>query len=196
MTELDDWDGDQLKTVIAVRYAESDNDACRLLAARDRRRFRNGLDQLRAENAKLLQQCANGAARLEAVERAVTLFAEGSSSPVMNGLLTTLRAAIATPSAQESKGAPGHTDLMVPPETIDASLEHCCRAPPGWLCSRAAGHSGPCAASECETCAGSGWDGHECGDDTCCCVLPEENVPCETCGGWPTPSDNATKGEE
>lgn len=39
----------------------------------------------------------------------------------------------------------------------------------------------------CEQCGGAGRFGHDCGEDTCCCLEPEENEPCETCeghGGW------------
>jgi hypothetical protein len=34
----------------------------------------------------------------------------------------------------------------------------------------------------CEECEG-GLSGHECGEDTCCCKFPEDNVRCEFCGG-------------
>ena len=39
----------------------------------------------------------------------------------------------------------------------------------------------------CETCGGEGVDGHDCGEDTCCCLDPEENQTCDVClgrGGW------------
>ena len=36
---------------------------------------------------------------------------------------------------------------------------------------------------ECEQCGGEGVDGHDCGEDTCCCRDPEENIPCRECGG-------------
>jgi hypothetical protein len=36
---------------------------------------------------------------------------------------------------------------------------------------------------ECDNCAGEGVYGHECGEDTCCCLHPEDNVPCNYCGG-------------
>jgi len=36
---------------------------------------------------------------------------------------------------------------------------------------------------ECEQCSGEGVDGHECGEDCCCCADPEDNVPCDACGG-------------
>lgn len=35
---------------------------------------------------------------------------------------------------------------------------------------------------ECE----DGFDGHDCGDDCCCCLHPEENVVCQYCGGTGT----------
>lgn len=28
-----------------------------------------------------------------------------------------------------------------------------------------------------------GFSHHDCGEDTCCCLDPEDNVPCEMCGG-------------
>lgn len=39
----------------------------------------------------------------------------------------------------------------------------------------------------CDRCGGEGVDGHECGEDTCACRYPEDNVPCDIClgdGGW------------
>lgn len=35
----------------------------------------------------------------------------------------------------------------------------------------------------CDVCGGDGVDGHECGEDCCCCLDPEENVVCDACGG-------------
>ncbi len=36
---------------------------------------------------------------------------------------------------------------------------------------------------DCEYCGGEGVDGHDCGEDCCCCLDPEENVRCDMCGG-------------
>ena len=36
---------------------------------------------------------------------------------------------------------------------------------------------------ECEHCGGEGMDGHDCGEDSCCCLYPEENVRCQFCNG-------------
>lgn len=39
----------------------------------------------------------------------------------------------------------------------------------------------------CDTCCGARMNGHDCGEDTCCCLDPEENETCEVCdgeGGW------------
>lgn len=39
----------------------------------------------------------------------------------------------------------------------------------------------------CEACGGDGVDGHDCGEDTYCCLRPEENRVCHICrgeGGW------------
>ena len=36
---------------------------------------------------------------------------------------------------------------------------------------------------ECQNCGGEGVDGHECGEDTCCCLHPEDNVTCDICHG-------------
>ena len=39
----------------------------------------------------------------------------------------------------------------------------------------------------CDHCGETGMDGHDCGDDCCCCRYPEDNVPCQVCdaaGGW------------
>lgn len=40
---------------------------------------------------------------------------------------------------------------------------------------------------ECGQCGGWGLDGHDCGEDICCCADPEDNIECENCegeGGW------------
>lgn len=38
----------------------------------------------------------------------------------------------------------------------------------------------------CTACV-EGYVGHDCGEDTCCCLDPEDNMECDTCngaGGW------------
>ena len=43
--------------------------------------------------------------------------------------------------------------------------------------------------TECWNCAGEGFTEHDCGEDTCCCLTPEDNVVCDVCmgmGGWQT----------
>lgn len=40
---------------------------------------------------------------------------------------------------------------------------------------------------ECWNCGGECYSDHDCGEDTCCCLYPEDNVPCDICdgrGGW------------
>jgi len=40
---------------------------------------------------------------------------------------------------------------------------------------------------ECDYCGGSGYSHHDCGEDTCVCLYPEDNVVCDVCrgaGGW------------
>lgn len=40
---------------------------------------------------------------------------------------------------------------------------------------------------ECYACGGDGVSGHDCGEDCCCCLYPEDNVRCDICdgaGGW------------
>ena len=40
---------------------------------------------------------------------------------------------------------------------------------------------------ECWQCGGEGVSHHDCGEDTCCCLMPENNVLCDICngdGGW------------
>lgn len=49
-----------------------------------------------------------------------------------------------------------------------------------WLCSKC---RTPHEWFECESCGGEGMDGHDCGEDVCCCLDPEPNVPCHDCGG-------------
>ena len=39
----------------------------------------------------------------------------------------------------------------------------------------------------CDTCGGESTVGHDCGEDCCACLYPEDNVTCDTCegtGGW------------
>jgi len=36
---------------------------------------------------------------------------------------------------------------------------------------------------ECPDCQGEAFVDHNCGEDTCCCLNPEPNVPCSTCDG-------------
>jgi hypothetical protein len=48
-------------------------------------------------------------------------------------------------------------------------------------CGSSAGFEG------CEHCGGHGFSGHDCGEDSCCCLYPHDNVVCEICdgeGGW------------
>lgn len=40
---------------------------------------------------------------------------------------------------------------------------------------------------QCYECGGTGFSSHDCGEDSCNCLYPEDNVPCDTCqgaGGW------------
>ncbi len=36
---------------------------------------------------------------------------------------------------------------------------------------------------DCENCFGTGFDGHDCGEDTCCCANPTDNLECDMCQG-------------
>lgn len=36
---------------------------------------------------------------------------------------------------------------------------------------------------ECDNCGGEGVTDHECGDDSCCCLEPVDNVACFVCDG-------------
>lgn len=36
---------------------------------------------------------------------------------------------------------------------------------------------------ECQNCGGDGYTHHECGEDVCCCLYPEDNVACDICHG-------------
>lgn len=35
----------------------------------------------------------------------------------------------------------------------------------------------------CPNCGGAGLSHHDCGEDSCCCLDPEDNVDCNWCGG-------------
>lgn len=36
---------------------------------------------------------------------------------------------------------------------------------------------------DCWNCGGSGFTEHDCGEDCCCCLYPEDNVECDICEG-------------
>ena len=36
---------------------------------------------------------------------------------------------------------------------------------------------------DCDNCGGDGLDGHDCGEDTCCCLDPDDNEDCDWCQG-------------
>jgi len=36
---------------------------------------------------------------------------------------------------------------------------------------------------DCPECGGDGMTGHDCGEDCCCCLYPEDNVTCDVCKG-------------
>lgn len=38
------------------------------------------------------------------------------------------------------------------------------------------------ANEDCGECD-DGFDGHDCGEDCCCCLYPEDNMPCQYCRG-------------
>jgi hypothetical protein len=51
---------------------------------------------------------------------------------------------------------------------------------------------------ECWQCGGEGYSHHECGEDTCCCLNPYDNVVCDICegkGGWPRPAQSTSAAE-
>jgi len=35
----------------------------------------------------------------------------------------------------------------------------------------------------CDNCDRDGMSHHDCGEDVCCCLYPEDNVPCDWCDG-------------
>lgn len=41
---------------------------------------------------------------------------------------------------------------------------------------------GSTVQESCWQCGGSG-AGHDCGEDCCCCLMPEDNITCEECDG-------------
>jgi len=36
---------------------------------------------------------------------------------------------------------------------------------------------------ECPNCGGEGVSGHDCGEDSCCCADPDDNMACDICRG-------------
>lgn len=64
-------------------------------------------------------------------------------------------------------------DLMEVPAYEMGELCRVCGAEMDWI--------------ECDHCGGEGLDGHDCGEDVCCCLYPEDNEQCDMCdgnGGW------------
>lgn len=59
------------------------------------------------------------------------------------------------------------------PEMYRADMEIDCQ------CARC---GSSCDGGQCEECE-DGLDGHDCGEDCCCCLYPEENVVCQYCDG-------------
>ena len=54
---------------------------------------------------------------------------------------------------------------------------------------------------DCWNCGGEGFSHHDCGEDCCCCLHPEDNVVCDICrgkGGHSTivPREDPTTPEE
>lgn len=52
--------------------------------------------------------------------------------------------------------------------------------------------------TECWNCNGDGVSHHDCGEDTCCCLEPEDNVRCDVChglGGW-SPDEAGAQDDE
>ena len=46
---------------------------------------------------------------------------------------------------------------------------------------------------DCDWCGGEGVAGHDCGEDACCCLMPDDNVACQYCdghGGWDEVEDS------
>jgi hypothetical protein len=35
----------------------------------------------------------------------------------------------------------------------------------------------------CPNCGGTGYSHHDCGEDSCCCLYPDDNVVCDWCQG-------------
>jgi hypothetical protein len=69
--------------------------------------------------------------------------------------------------ASGSNGAPQIQDTSVAPNVCASHGKK------GWM--------------ECWNCGGDGYGGHDCGDDTCCCLIPDPNIDCDICrgeGGW------------
>jgi hypothetical protein len=49
---------------------------------------------------------------------------------------------------------------------------------------------------DCTSCDGTGVSGHDCGEDSCCCAVPEPNVSCFRCQGTRYRTICATCGAE
>lgn len=48
------------------------------------------------------------------------------------------------------------------------------------LCARCGGDT---QWADCPNCDEFGYSHHNCGEDSCCCLYPENNVVCDWCGG-------------
>ena len=54
-------------------------------------------------------------------------------------------------------------------------------------CTKAPGTCNTCGTEkqwvDCYNCGGEGYSDHDCGEDCCCCLNPENNVTCDICEG-------------
>lgn len=59
------------------------------------------------------------------------------------------------------------------------NCEECGEPPEKCRCAEFAGEPD----EDCPNCGGTGYSYHNCGEDTCCCLEPEDNVVCDWCRG-------------
>lgn len=118
-------------------------------------------------------------ARAKAIEEAARKYIErmdaGGDESLRSCALRDFRAALDMPGGWGvSKGILTSRGSIIGPDHPHDGRQWDCQ------CARC---GSSLAFERCEMCGGDGLDGHDCGEDSCCCMDPEPNLTCDACRG-------------